>query len=47
METLVARREAFDVIGLLDETYATAHDVDWYARASELNAHTWWWMTCC
>lgn len=38
METLVARRSAFAQIGLLDETYATAHDVDWYARASEQQA---------
>jgi glycosyltransferase involved in cell wall biosynthesis len=36
METLVARKEAFDIVGVLDETFATAHDVDWYARANEL-----------
>lgn len=35
METLVARREAFEIVGMFDERYATAEDVDWYARASE------------
>ncbi len=38
METLLARRAAFEQIGPLDESYATAHDVDWYARASEQQA---------
>lgn len=36
METLVARREAFEVVGMLDTAYSTAHDVDWYARANAL-----------
>lgn len=38
METLVVRRQALDLVGLLDERYATAHDVDWYARANALEA---------
>jgi len=36
METLVVRRLGFELVGLLDEGYATAHDVDWYARANAL-----------
>jgi len=36
METLVVRRRVFDMVGLLDEEYATAEDVDWYARANSL-----------
>lgn len=35
METLVARREAFDLIGLFDAGLRTAEDVDWYARAKD------------
>jgi GT2 family glycosyltransferase len=36
METLVARREAFETIGQFDEGFRTAEDVDWYARAKDL-----------
>jgi len=35
METLLARREAFDVVGKFDERHATAEDVDWFARARD------------
>jgi glycosyltransferase involved in cell wall biosynthesis len=35
METLVARRRAFDRVGCFDTRLRTAHDVDWYARASD------------
>lgn len=35
METLVARREAFERVGLFDTTFRTAEDVDWYARAKD------------
>jgi glycosyltransferase involved in cell wall biosynthesis len=38
METLVARATTFTTIGVLNEEFATAHDVDWYARANEANA---------
>lgn len=37
METLVARREVFDRVGLFDDRFAVANDVDWYARASDLS----------
>ena len=36
METLVARREAFERVGLFDTSFRTAEDVDWYARAKDL-----------
>lgn len=36
METLVARRTAFDMIGAFDTEFRTAEDVDWYARAKDL-----------
>lgn len=35
METLVARREAFEVVGRFDTSFRTAEDVDWYARAKD------------
>lgn len=35
METLVARREVFDVVGRFDTSFRTAEDVDWYARAKD------------
>ena len=38
METLVARRGAFEKVGLFDPAYRTAEDVDWFARAGELGA---------
>lgn len=33
METLVARRAAFDVVGPLDPTFGSGSDTDWFARA--------------
>lgn len=36
METLVARREAFDRVGMLDFRLLSAEDVDWFARAHDL-----------
>jgi glycosyltransferase involved in cell wall biosynthesis len=36
METLVARRTAFDRVGEFDTGLRTAEDVDWYARAKDL-----------
>lgn len=35
METLLARRAAFESIGVFDTTLATAEDVDWFARARD------------
>ena len=35
METLVARREVFDLVGRFDAAFRTAEDVDWYARAKD------------
>jgi len=35
METLVARRAVFDVVGRFDIGFRTAEDVDWYARAKD------------
>ncbi|MGB8354526.1 MAG: glycosyltransferase [Chthoniobacteraceae bacterium] len=32
-ETLLARREVFERVGVFDESLTTAEDVDWYARA--------------
>jgi glycosyltransferase involved in cell wall biosynthesis len=36
METLVARREAFRRVGMLDPELSSAEDVDWFARARDL-----------
>jgi len=36
METLVARREAFQQVGLFTPELSTAEDVDWFARANDL-----------
>jgi glycosyltransferase involved in cell wall biosynthesis len=36
METLVARRSVFGVVGPFDPALATAEDVDWFARARDL-----------
>ncbi|MER3447564.1 MAG: hypothetical protein C4291_12340 [Candidatus Dadabacteria bacterium] len=35
METLVARKSLFDLIGNFDTSYLTAEDVDWFARAKD------------
>jgi glycosyltransferase involved in cell wall biosynthesis len=35
METLVARRAAFERVGRFDTAFRTAEDVDWYARAKD------------
>jgi len=35
METLVARREMFDIVGGFDEALRVAEDVDWYARVAD------------
>ena len=34
--TLVARREAFDVVGEFDESMPSGGDIDWFARAVDL-----------
>lgn len=36
METLVARKSVFQTVGTFNETYQLAEDVDWYARAKDL-----------
>ena len=35
METLVARREAFDRVGLFDSAFSVSNDTDWFARARD------------
>jgi glycosyltransferase involved in cell wall biosynthesis len=35
METLVARKSLFDLIGNFDTWYSVAEDVDWFARAKD------------
>lgn len=35
METLVARKTAFDTVGKLRADFAIANDVDWFARAND------------
>jgi GT2 family glycosyltransferase len=35
METLVARRTAFDKVGLFDPSFAVGEDTDWFARARD------------
>ncbi len=35
METLVARRCVFDLVGKFDTSLSTAEDVDWYSRAAD------------
>lgn len=37
METLLARKTAFDIVGRFDTNLKTAEDVDWFARARDLN----------
>jgi glycosyltransferase involved in cell wall biosynthesis len=36
LETLVARRDVFDVVGRFDSAWGSTHDVDWFARARDL-----------
>jgi glycosyltransferase involved in cell wall biosynthesis len=36
METLLARREIFDLVGPFDPRFPIGEDVDWYARAKDL-----------
>jgi glycosyltransferase involved in cell wall biosynthesis len=36
METLVARRQVFDRVGMLDPQVSPVDDVDWFARANDL-----------
>lgn len=36
METLVARRRCFEMVGLLDPGYGPGSDTDWFARATDL-----------
>ncbi len=40
METLVARRSVFDVVGTFDPKLRTAEDVDWFARAKDAGVPT-------
>lgn len=35
METLVARKRVFDVVGLFDPSFPVGEDTDWYARAKD------------
>jgi glycosyltransferase involved in cell wall biosynthesis len=35
METLVARREVFDRVGLFDPAFPVSEDTDWFARAKD------------
>lgn len=35
METLLARRRVFDKVGMFDESFEVAEDVDWFARAQD------------
>jgi glycosyltransferase involved in cell wall biosynthesis len=35
METLLARREVFDLIGPFDTSFVTGEDLDWFARARD------------
>lgn len=37
METLVARKPVFDLIGKLDPKFTVGEDVDWFARAQDEN----------
>jgi glycosyltransferase involved in cell wall biosynthesis len=36
--TLVARREAFDIVGEFDESMPSGGDIDWFSRAVDLDA---------
>ncbi|HEX9829652.1 MAG TPA: glycosyltransferase [Bacteroidota bacterium] len=35
METLVARKTVFDIIGMFDEAFTISEDVDWFARCQD------------
>jgi GT2 family glycosyltransferase len=35
METLLARKGAFDLVGSFDRSYRTGEDLDWIARARD------------
>ncbi len=37
METLVARRSVFGLVGRFNPEYTTAEDVDWYAKAKDMD----------
>ena len=37
METLMARRSAFEQVGMFDPAFTTGEDVDWFARAKDRN----------
>jgi hypothetical protein len=36
METLLARRAVFDIVGRFDPRLSSAEDVDWFSRAADL-----------
>lgn len=38
METLMARKAAFEVVGLFDPKFAVSEDTDWFARARDVGA---------
>jgi len=40
METLLARRSVFDLVGRFDSRLSTAEDVDWFSRAHDLGVRT-------
>lgn len=35
METLVARKKVFEIVGLFDPSFPVGEDTDWYARAAD------------
>lgn len=39
-ETLVARKEAFDVIGYFENKYSSAEDLDWFGRATDFEVQS-------
>ncbi len=38
METLMARKAVFEVVGLFDPNFAVSEDTDWFARARDVGA---------
>jgi glycosyltransferase involved in cell wall biosynthesis len=40
METLMARRDVFDRVGLFDPSFAVGEDTDWFARARDARVPT-------